>query len=225
MPSGAAVPGVRGSSQPIPRPEQCTAAWRQRPHGSRSSQTPAAKPHILRIAEHSIGRGHQQPFLLPQSPLPKSCRRAGKPGSAGCARAPMLRGQQERRGPVRQRCAVPGRQRARPAQIEDRSQLAEFVERGIGAHVVVGLEVAEGHDQIIVKALSPGSGRLMWLSRARRSWSSRLMFQVLTMSSQLCPIDSPVRGSRTAGSTGLKSRGRSPNQGFIRSPKLRPRYC
>ncbi len=55
------------------------------------------------------------------------------------------------------------------------------------------------------------------------SCSVRLICQRRAMISVLCPIDSPVRGSTTAGSTGLKCLGRRSNQGEMRCMALRPR--
>lgn len=49
------------------------------------------------------------------------------------------------------------------------------------------------------------------------------MPQVFAICSQCSPIDKPVRGSTTAGITGLKSRGRRAKNGAMRAPKLRPR--
>ena len=65
------------------------------------------QPRVLEDRGHRIGRGHQQAFL--------ASRKVHCPGLAGAQigldrklalARPLLRGQQQRRGPVRQRCAV-----------------------------------------------------------------------------------------------------------------------
>ena len=75
------------------------------------------------------------------------------------------------------------------------------------------------HDQVVVEARLPGGRGLAVAVDGDAVLLGARDLQVLAISSQLCPIDRPVRGSTTPGSTGLRSRGRSFSQGASRWPE------
>ena len=62
---------------------------------------------------------------------------------------PLLGREQHHRGAVGQRRGVPGGHRGRLALAEDRLELGELLDRGVGAQVLVALEAAERRDLVV----------------------------------------------------------------------------
>ena len=175
---------------------------------------------------HREGRAHQE---LP----PGIDRRHGvapNRGERAIAQRPglLLGHQQHRRRAVGERRGVAGGHRA-VAAVEDRLELGERLERGVGPDAVVA-----GEHLVHAAAAEPGSdlggeppigrgrrGPLVAHAARCRSCASRRMPFSLAIFSADCPIDSPVEGSAIAGVTGTRSRGRSRDRMPRRCPTLR----